>query len=74
MVIQEITSAFDDSLSTAEIAIFENEQLYIAPQVELLPTGIGGSVIQGTDYISIIASARLRVKAGDNIWNKDNGN
>lgn len=74
MVIQEITSDFDDSLSTAEIAIFENEQLYIAPQVELLPTGVGGSVIQGTDYISIIASARLRVKAGDNIWDKDNGN
>ena len=74
VVTEEITSEFNDSLSTAEIMIFENELLYIAPRVELLPTRAGGSVIQANDYIGITASARLRVMAGDNIWDNENGN
>ena len=70
--IEEVVSTFNDSLTTDDIAIFDNEQIYIAPQVELLPTGVNGSIIQGSDYISINASVRLRIKAGDHLWDNNN--
>lgn len=70
--IEEVGSIFEDSLTSSEIAIFDNEQVYIAPKVALLPTGAAGSWIQGSDYISIIATARIGVNAGDNIWDNEN--
>ena len=70
--IEEVVSTFDDSLTTDDIAIFDNTLIYIAPKVELLPTGVNGSIIQGSDYISINASVRLRIKAGDHLWDNNN--
>ncbi len=70
--IEEVASTIDDSLSSSDISIFENELVYIAPQVELLPTAASGSVIQGGDYININATARIKVNAGDNLWDNNN--
>ena len=69
--IEEVQSVFNDSLTSTEIAIFDNEIVYIAPKVSLLPTGAAGSVIQGSDYINITASARVQVNAGEHLWNDD---
>jgi len=72
--IEEVISIFEDSLTSAEITIFDNETVYIAPQVELLPTGASGSVIQGSDYINISATARIKVNAGENLWEDNDEN
>jgi len=72
--IEEVVSAFEDSLSSADITIFENETVYIAPQVELLPTAASGSVIQGSDYININATARVKINAGDHLWEDNDEN
>jgi len=72
--IEEVISVFSDSLTSSEITIFDNDIVYIAPQVQLLPTGPGGSVIQGSDYINITATARVRVNIGEHLWEDDNGN
>jgi hypothetical protein len=72
--IEEIQSVFNDSLTSTEIAIFDNEIVYIAPKVSLLPTGAAGSVIQGSDYINIKASARVQVNAGEHLWEDDDEN
>jgi len=72
-VSEAVNSVLTDSLTSDEIQIFENELIYIAPKVELLPTGEGGAIILGNDYISITATARLKVKAGEHLW-EDNDN
>ncbi|MCP4580189.1 MAG: hypothetical protein GY839_01125 [candidate division Zixibacteria bacterium] len=72
--IEEAISVFNDSLTSSEIVIFENDIVYIAPQVQLLPTGAGGSAIQGSDYINITATARVKVNAGEHLWEDDNDN
>jgi hypothetical protein len=69
--IAPVTSTFNDSLDSQDITIFNNPTVYIAPKVELLPTGAGGSYVQATDYIGITATARIKVHAGDNIWDKN---
>jgi len=70
--IEEVVSTFEDSLSSEEITIFENDIVYIAPQVELLPTAASGSVIRGSDYININATARIKVNAGEHLWDSNN--
>ena len=69
---EEIAVVFDDTLTSSEFAIFDNDQVYIAPRVALLPTTAAGSWIQGSDYITISAMAQVRVNAGEHLW--DNGN
>lgn len=72
-VIESVNSVLSDSLTSDEIQIFENELIYIALKVELLPTGDNGAIITGNDYIGITATARLKVKAGEHLWeDKDN--
>jgi hypothetical protein len=66
-----VTSTFEDSLDSHEILIFDNDKVYIAPKVVLMPTGIGGSYIQGSDYMGIQATARIKINAGDNLWDDD---
>ena len=68
----EIAIVFDDTLTSSEFAIFNNDLVYIAPRVTLLPTTAAGSWIQGTDYITINATAQVRVNAGEHLWNNDN--
>jgi hypothetical protein len=70
-VTEAVNSVIDDSLSSDEIQIFENEIIYIAPKAVLLPTGDDGAIITGTDYIGITATARLKVKAGEHLWEDD---
>jgi len=69
--ITPVVSAFEDSLDSQQFLIFDNDRVYIAPRVELLPTDTTGSYVRGSDYIGIRAMARIEVKAGDNIWNKN---
>jgi len=71
IAVEPVVSAFIDTLSSSEIAIFENENVQIIPQIELLPTGPNGSMIQGSDYIYISASAEFRVIGGEHLWNDD---
>ena len=71
IAVEPVVSAFIDTLTSSEIAIFENENVYIIPQIELLPTGPNGSMIQGSDYIHISASAEFRVIGGEHLWNDD---
>jgi len=59
-------SVFEDSLDSNEILVFDNETIYVAPKVELLPTS--GSIFRGSDYITIKADARLMVRAGEHLW------
>ena len=68
----EIESIFDDSLTAAEIQIFENPVVYITPRVQLLPTADGSSYFRGSDFISVKARATIQVRVGDNIWDNDN--
>ncbi len=70
--IMDIESVFEDSLTAAEIAIFENPVVYITPRVQLLPTVDGSSYFRGSDFISINARATVQVHVGDNIWDNDN--
>ncbi|MCD6162143.1 MAG: hypothetical protein J7K40_06995 [candidate division Zixibacteria bacterium] len=69
--IESVLSTFNDSLTSDEISIFDNEQVYILPRVQLLPTEASGSVIQGSDSLIVQASAELRVKAGDHLFDDD---
>ncbi len=66
-----IESIFDDSLTAAEIGIFENPLIYISPRVQLLPTAGGSSYFRGSDFISVNARAAVQVHFGDNIWDDD---
>lgn len=67
--IEPITSLFEDSLDSQDILIFDNDSVFIAPKVVLMPTAAGGSYIQGSDYLGIQATARIKINAGDNLWN-----
>ncbi len=69
--IAPVVSVFEDSLDSQEILIFDNDKVYIAPKVVLMPTGVGGSYIQGSDYMRIQATARIQINAGDNLWDDD---
>jgi hypothetical protein len=70
--IEEISSVFNDSLTSEEISIFENEEFFIAPKVQLLPTT--GAYITGSDYFRISATARLSVNAGEHLWEDEDDN
>jgi len=72
--IEEVSMEFEDSLTSEEVAIFNNEIVYIAPRIGLLPTGDNGSYILGSDYINITSTARVRVNADDNLWDDDDEN
>ncbi len=63
---EAVISVFEDSLDSNEILVFDNETIYVAPKVELLPTS--GSIFRGSDYIKIKADARLMVRAGEHLW------
>jgi len=65
-VSEAVISVFEDSLDSNEILVFDNETIYVAPKVELLPTS--GSIFRGSDYITIKADARLMVRAGEHLW------
>lgn len=69
--IEPVISVFEDSLDSQEILIFDNDKVYIAPKVVLMPTGSGGSYIQGSNFIGIRATARITINAGDNLWDDD---
>ncbi len=69
--VEPVTSVFEDSLDSQEILIFDNDKVYIAPKVVLTPTGSNGSYIQGSDYMGIRATARIKINAGDNLWDDD---
>ena len=70
--IEEVTSTFEDSLDSQQILIFDNDVVYIAPKVELMPTSSAGSYIQGSDYIGIRATARIKVNVNENAWDGNN--
>ena len=70
-VTDAVISVISDSLSSDEIQIFENDVIYIAPKVALMPTGDNGVIITGSDYVGITATARLKVKAGEHLWEND---
>ncbi len=65
-VTEAIISVSSDSLGSNEIAVFNNDTIFIAPKVELLPTS--GSILRSSDYINIKADARLVVRAGEHLW------
>ncbi len=68
-VIESALSNISDSLSSAQLAIFDTSMVYVGQKINLLPTDSTGVQVLGTDYINIRSNARIQVKVGDNMWN-----
>jgi len=55
-------------LLSENLAVFDNDTIYMAPVIRLLPTGSGNITLMGDDYISIRANAVIEILMSDNFW------
>ncbi len=67
-VVQSVLSQISYSLTSADLAIFDNDTVYFGQQISLLATDSSGVQIFGDDYINIRSDATLQVQIGDNLW------
>lgn len=65
-VILATLSSICDSLDNGKLELFDNDSLYLGQKIELLPTGLNGVTVIGSDYLGIRAGARLQIMIGDN--------
>jgi hypothetical protein len=67
-VVESVISNMSESLDSDELSIFDNDTVYFAQMINLLPTDPAGVQVLGTDYVGIRSNATIEVKVGDNIW------
>ncbi|MBD3232859.1 MAG: hypothetical protein GF315_03965 [candidate division Zixibacteria bacterium] len=61
----EANAAFTDSLTSADVEIFENDRIYIGKKVKIYtPDSGSGITIRNSDYINISATALAEVEIG----------
>lgn len=70
-VTESVLSHISYSLSSDDLAIFDNDSIYVGQQILLLATDSAGVQIMGTDYIKIRSDATMQVQMGDNLWGEN---
>ncbi len=70
-VVESVLSQISYTLTSADLAIFDNDTVYFGQQISLLATDSSGVQIMGDDFIKIRANATLQVQIGDNLWNEN---
>ena len=70
-VVQSVNSQISYTLTSDDLAIFDNDTVYFGQQLTLLATDTSGVQVLGTDYIRIRSDATMQVQIGDNLWDEE---
>ena len=67
-VVESTISQLSYTLTSDDLAIFDNDTVYFGQRIDLLATDSAGVQILGSDYIRIRSDATMEIRIGDNLW------